>query len=58
MDKQKFNRMHDMLLEPPVLDDEDGEQDETDRATLLKQQQRDLEDYLAEKYYKQQEGMQ
>jgi len=60
MDKQKFDRMHDFLLEPED-DFEDcslpDESEEMSIAALHKQQQRDREDYLAEIYRQKQEGM-
>jgi hypothetical protein len=53
----RFNRMHDMLIEPPEIDDEDGEFDGMTIAEIHKQQQRDREDFEAERYRQRQEDM-
>jgi len=44
-----FARMHDAYLEPPDEDFDDSEPDEMDLASIRKQEQRDREDFEAEK---------
>jgi hypothetical protein len=48
MDWNKFNRAHDKYLEPPDLEDEDGEIDECDLADIERQRRIDKEDWDAE----------
>jgi hypothetical protein len=56
MTKQQFDAAHDKLLEPaPDVTDGWPEADEMDLADIRKQEQRDLEDWLAEQYRQRQE---
>lgn len=54
MNDRQFAAAHDRYLNPPDEDFNDSE-DEMDLASIRKQEQRDWEDYQAEKYRQKQE---
>jgi hypothetical protein len=57
LDMYRFNRAHDKYLEPPELEDEDGEIDECDLADIERQNRIDREDWQAETLLQKKEDM-